>query len=83
MRFAVVTLLSFAASCHAWAQAADGTWVANNVVYNIRGSNVHEACTRRNTEEIVATGPCAYWVNSEGFIARGLCRSSFNQVACI
>ncbi|GJC78126.1 hypothetical protein ColLi_00964 [Colletotrichum liriopes] len=77
MRFSVVTVLSFAASCYAWAQAADGTWVANNVVHNIRGSNVHEACTRMNTQEFWATGDCAYWVNDRGFISHGRMSPSF------
>ncbi|KZL83403.1 hypothetical protein CI238_11660 [Colletotrichum incanum] len=74
MRFITVivpTVLSLAASCHAWTQAADGTWIANNNYYWIRGVHAHEACTRRNTEDIIEAGPCAYWYNSNGGIYRG------------
>jgi len=31
----LTTALSFAASTYAWAQAADGTWVANNDWYTL------------------------------------------------
>jgi hypothetical protein len=33
----VPAVLAFATTCNAWAQAADGTWIANNVFYNIDG----------------------------------------------
>ncbi|KAF6801242.1 hypothetical protein CSOJ01_11892 [Colletotrichum sojae] len=83
MKFSVAAVLSFAVSTYAWAQAGDGTWVANNVVYNIRGSQVHESCTRRNTNDILVAVPCAYWIDGRGNIAHGTCTSNFNQVACI
>lgn len=33
----VPAALFLASGCHAWAQAANGVWVANNTFYNIRG----------------------------------------------
>lgn len=41
MRFSALiipTALSFASGSYAWTQDANGVWVANNNIYNIRGS---------------------------------------------
>lgn len=82
-----------------WAKAADGVWVANNVVYPQVGNckyshwspeswktswrrytngiwhsldkNVHESCTRMNSNIVLTSGGCAYWVNGQGEIKRG------------
>lgn len=32
---------------------------------------VHEACTKMNTQEFWKTGDCAYWTNAEGGIFNG------------
>ncbi|KAK4119483.1 hypothetical protein N657DRAFT_650135, partial [Parathielavia appendiculata] len=51
----LTTALSFAVSTYAWAQAADGTWVANNRWYKLSClvlTQVHEACTWRNTNNV-------------------------------
>lgn len=40
MRFSAVlasAALYFAAGTHAWAQAADGTWIANDTTYRMNG----------------------------------------------
>ncbi|KAK8041050.1 hypothetical protein PG994_014057 [Apiospora phragmitis] len=63
--------LALAVGSYGWAQAADGTWVANDTWYTIRGTRVHEACTRRNSETVHYEG-CAYWTNGVGGIFHGL-----------
>ncbi|KJK63864.1 hypothetical protein P875_00064672 [Aspergillus parasiticus SU-1] len=69
--------LSLAGTADAWAQAADGTWIANQNTYiftdNLQNKwEVDEACTIRNTNTWLSSREaCAYWVNSEGLIARG------------
>ncbi|KAF6808026.1 hypothetical protein CPLU01_12337 [Colletotrichum plurivorum] len=84
MRFSIFTVLCYVAGTHAWAQAADGTWVANNVVHNIYGSQVHEACTRMNTNDILVAVDCAYWIDGRGHIARGsMCHPSHRDVSDI
>ncbi|KAL0930662.1 uncharacterized protein CTRU02_214737 [Colletotrichum truncatum] len=83
MRFSIFATVTYAVGTYAWAQAADGRWIANNQVYNIRGSQVHEACTRRNTDEILAAVPCEYWTDGRGHTTTGTCRVNINQVACI
>ncbi|KAH6977381.1 hypothetical protein BKA56DRAFT_674198 [Ilyonectria sp. MPI-CAGE-AT-0026] len=67
------TILCFAAGSDAWAQAADGTWIANDNFYRIGVHNVHEACTIRNTNTIVWWGACQYWVDSRGNKFHGEC----------
>ncbi|KAF2819560.1 hypothetical protein CC86DRAFT_131299 [Ophiobolus disseminans] len=70
----IIIPLSLAAYCSAWAQAKDGTWVANDVAHIIRGAFVHEACTRMNTNDYWKSGPCAYWAdNSNNNIFHGSC----------
>ncbi|KAH6652361.1 hypothetical protein BKA67DRAFT_661104 [Truncatella angustata] len=74
----LTTALSFAASTYAWAQAGDGTWVANNnwytLWYNRGDTRVHEACTWMNTDNVHNAGDsCAYWSNSNGGIFHGKC----------
>ncbi|GKT84332.1 hypothetical protein Ct61P_02182 [Colletotrichum tofieldiae] len=68
----VPAALSLASGCHAWAQAANGVWVANNQYHNIRGSTVHEACTTMNTQNVNPGGTkCSYWTNGVGQIFDG------------
>ncbi|RGP61079.1 hypothetical protein FLONG3_10634 [Fusarium longipes] len=74
---ALTTALSFAAGASAWAQAADGTWVANNEYHYLyrTGWTAHESCTWRNTEDPREEGTaCAYWTNAQGGKASGKCR---------
>ncbi|KAK3329244.1 hypothetical protein B0H66DRAFT_596840 [Apodospora peruviana] len=76
----LATALSFAGSSSAWAQAADGTWVANNNWYylpykNYPRTSVHESCTYRNTNNVHNDGDmCAYWTNSNGGKFVGKCK---------
>ncbi|GKT41156.1 uncharacterized protein ColSpa_01337 [Colletotrichum spaethianum] len=80
----VPAALFLASGCHAWAQAANGVWVANNVYYNIRGSTVHEACTTMNTNDVHPGGTkCSYWTNGVGQIFDGKCSYQGNSVLCI
>ncbi|KAE8337989.1 hypothetical protein BDV24DRAFT_166691 [Aspergillus arachidicola] len=71
--------LSLAGTAHAWAQAADGTWIANQNHYIFTDNlgfrwEVAEACTIRNTNTWLSSHEaCAYWLDSEGRIARGEC----------
>ncbi|KAF2124386.1 hypothetical protein P153DRAFT_401012 [Dothidotthia symphoricarpi CBS 119687] len=51
--------LTLAASSSAWARAPNGVWVANNVVYMIGNVQVHEACTKMNTNQYWGSGGCA------------------------
>ncbi|KAF3018856.1 hypothetical protein E8E14_007364 [Neopestalotiopsis sp. 37M] len=86
MRFTSIiasTAAVFATSSYAWAKDANGVWVANNVVYNIRGTQVHEACTRMNTETILNSGACAYWTDGAGHQFHGQCKERPGQVLCI
>ncbi|KAH8890699.1 hypothetical protein GQ53DRAFT_824420 [Thozetella sp. PMI_491] len=74
----LATAVSLAVGTNAWAQAADGTWVANNnwytLWYNGGDTSVHEACTWRNTNNVHNDGDdCAYWINSSGGILHGKC----------
>ncbi|KAJ4168985.1 hypothetical protein NW754_010917 [Fusarium falciforme] len=55
---ALVTALSLAVRTNAWAQAEDGTWVANNLVHTFDNG---------------PGDPCAYWVDGKGTIANGRC----------
>ncbi|KAI0178123.1 hypothetical protein BJ166DRAFT_620034 [Pestalotiopsis sp. NC0098] len=86
MRFSALiipTALSFASGSYAWTQDANGVWVANNNIYNIRGIQVHEACTRMNTETILNSGACAYWTDGAGHQFHGQCKERPGQVLCI
>jgi hypothetical protein len=61
---AIIATLSLTSTANAWAQAADGTWVANDVAYLLDYTGgipgyapfpgakiyVHEACTWMNTD---------------------------------
>ncbi|KAH7118663.1 hypothetical protein B0J13DRAFT_680976 [Dactylonectria estremocensis] len=71
----LVAALSLAVGTNAWAQAADGTWVANNYIHTFNnGLRVHEACTWMNTQDHhQSSDPCAYWVDGKGTIANGRC----------
>ncbi|KPM40896.1 hypothetical protein AK830_g5635 [Neonectria ditissima] len=71
----LVAALSLAVGANAWAQAGDGTWVANNYVHTFdNGLRVHEACTWMNTQDHHPSGdPCAYWVDGNGNVANGRC----------
>ncbi|KAI9150069.1 hypothetical protein HJFPF1_09823 [Paramyrothecium foliicola] len=76
MHFAtILTALSLGTGAHAWAQAANGEWIANDVKYTINGYGVWEACTYRNTNNLVPVGGgCRYWTNANGGIYSGYCR---------
>ncbi|KAK5698346.1 hypothetical protein LTR17_023753 [Elasticomyces elasticus] len=74
--------LAFAGGAHAWAQAGNGVWVANNVKYsNLAGhSVVHEACTKMNTNEVYDDcRPCAYWKDGNGNVFNGYCQSPYRS----
>ncbi|KAM3071835.1 hypothetical protein ACMFMG_009692 [Clarireedia jacksonii] len=79
----VSTILAFAGSSYAWTKDANGVWVANNNYYTIRGTIVHEACTRMNTETIINRGFCAYWTDGAGHQFKGNCNERPGQVLCI
>ncbi|CRG91378.1 hypothetical protein PISL3812_08426 [Talaromyces islandicus] len=78
--------LSLAGTAHAWAQAADGTWIANGNTYiftdNLQNRwEVDEACTIMNTNTWLSSyEDCAYWLNSEGQIVRGRCTPAVRPV---
>ncbi|KAF5024617.1 hypothetical protein F66182_3380 [Fusarium sp. NRRL 66182] len=72
----LATALSVAVGTSAWAQAGDGTWVANNQWHYLSktGWNAHEACTWRNTDSARSENTaCAYWTNAQGGIFNGRC----------
>ncbi|KAH7174938.1 uncharacterized protein B0J16DRAFT_349350 [Fusarium flagelliforme] len=80
MRFFTLALpvtLSLINGADAWAQAADGVWVANNQWYTIGGTRVHEACTRMNTQDILYGAGCAYWTNGQGGMFQYVCPIRF------
>jgi len=99
-----LTLALAPSSVLGWAQAADGTWVANNHVYPKVGGckshtyrvqhpipplhsgcssqltnhspidtddNVHESCTRMNSEIVLTEGKCSYWSDGNGNMGHG------------
>ncbi|KAH6949110.1 hypothetical protein DER45DRAFT_620239 [Fusarium avenaceum] len=72
----ILTALSFGIGAHAWAQAANGEWIANNELgwdYN-SGYRVWQACTWRESGGLVPLGTgCKYWMNSIGDIHHGVC----------
>ncbi|KAK0735343.1 hypothetical protein B0T21DRAFT_411979 [Apiosordaria backusii] len=66
----------------AWAQAANGVWVASNTWYSRVGNynNVHESCTRMNSQIVLTNGEdCSYWTNGQG--AQGHGRSNARGAA--
>lgn len=69
----------------AWAKSGDGVWTANNVWYGRVGNynNVHESCTRMNSQIVLTSGDCAYWTDSHGGIAGGHCVAHDNKVECV
>ncbi|KAK5656743.1 hypothetical protein OQA88_4291 [Cercophora sp. LCS_1] len=79
-----LTIALAPAGAFGWAKAANGVWVANNKVYGQVGSykNVHEACTRMNTNTVLTSGECAYWTNGQGGMAHGYCVVTKNAVDC-
>ncbi|KAH7349332.1 hypothetical protein B0T11DRAFT_129916 [Plectosphaerella cucumerina] len=87
MRFTTVlasAALYFAAGSDAWAQAADGRWIANDRTYWLEGSNVHESCTIRNTNTVLRSGGCVYWTNAQGGQFHGTCTTDPNfGVICL
>ena len=55
----VPAALFLASGCHAWAQAANGVWVANDTFYNIRGckspsslSGMHAGYVRSKSSQV-------------------------------
>ncbi|KAL2065133.1 hypothetical protein VTL71DRAFT_4274 [Oculimacula yallundae] len=67
-----------------WAQAANGVWVASNTWYARVGNynNVHESCTRMNSQTVLTSGECAYWTDGQGGIGHGRCYAHDNKVGC-
>ncbi|KAK3395322.1 hypothetical protein B0H63DRAFT_534079 [Podospora didyma] len=80
----VISLVLAPVGALAWAKAGNGVWVANNKVYPQVGSykNVHESCTRMNSNIVLTSGDCAYWTNSKGEIGHGYCHVTSNSVEC-
>ncbi|KAM0232486.1 hypothetical protein ACHAP5_010711 [Fusarium lateritium] len=71
----ILAALSFGVGAHAWAQSGNGEWIANDRYYDINGLHVAEACTYRNTNNVVPNGGgCRYWTNASGGIFNGKCR---------
>ncbi|KAI9150046.1 hypothetical protein HJFPF1_09799 [Paramyrothecium foliicola] len=73
---AVFSILSLVTGGHAWAQAANGEWIANNKIYDVTNSGfakaTYEACTYRNAEIRIPLGtPCKWWLDGNGRIAYG------------
>ncbi|THW98738.1 hypothetical protein D6D13_10528 [Aureobasidium pullulans] len=79
-----LTLALAPAGVVGWAQAANGVWVASNTWYPRVGNynNVHESCTRMNSNIVLTSGECAYWMDSHGTIGHGLCYAEDNKVGC-
>ncbi|KAH8760633.1 hypothetical protein BGZ57DRAFT_879761 [Hyaloscypha finlandica] len=79
-----LTLALAPAGVLAWAQAGNGVWVANNVWYSRVGNynNVHESCTRMNSQIVLTSGDCAYWTDGNGGIGHGQCVVGNNKVGC-
>ncbi|PQE31831.1 hypothetical protein CJF32_00005134 [Rutstroemia sp. NJR-2017a WRK4] len=79
MHFSTVflaTVVSFAGSSYAWAQDADGNWVANNIMYIWEGMSTHEACTDKDSDwglNVRESGPCTYWIDGNGNQFHGTC----------
>jgi hypothetical protein len=68
------TLAMAPAGALAWAQAANGVWVAHNTWYGRVGNynNVHESCTRMNSQIVLTNGEdCSYWTNGQGAQGHG------------
>ncbi|KAK3357836.1 hypothetical protein B0T25DRAFT_604912 [Lasiosphaeria hispida] len=76
-----------------WAQAANGVWVVSNTWYPRVGNynNVHESCTRMNSNIVLTSGDCAYWKDGNGNIGHTAtdehmwpsdCAQKDNKVAC-
>ncbi|KAK7911112.1 hypothetical protein PG985_013593 [Apiospora marii] len=85
MQFSVTfftAALALATGAFAWTQDENGVWVANDNWYTIRGTRVHEACTRMNSET-VHYEDCAYWTNGVGGQFHGHCTLSGNTLSCI
>jgi hypothetical protein len=82
----ISTVLALApAGALAWAKNGQGVWTANNVVYSRVGNynNVHESCTRMNSNIVLTSGDCAYWIDSHGGISGGQCVARNNKVECV
>ncbi|KAI5211372.1 hypothetical protein AUEXF2481DRAFT_209426 [Aureobasidium subglaciale EXF-2481] len=67
-----------------WAQAANGVWVASNTWYGRVGNynNVHESCTRMNSQTVLTSGECAYWTDGNGNMGHGNCYAHDDKVGC-
>jgi hypothetical protein len=52
-------------------------------VYHLFLVQVHEACTRMNTETILNSGACAYWTDGAGHQFHGRKCSLFSRVCYI
>ncbi|GAB7334592.1 hypothetical protein MBLNU13_g06564t1 [Cladosporium sp. NU13] len=73
----IITALSFSIGAHAWAQAANGEWIANDTKYYgfENALAAFEACTYMNTNNLVPVGgACKYWYNAQGGINYGTCK---------
>lgn len=72
------TVLALVTGASAWAQAADGRWIANNKFHkdpefdsgHIKWT-YHEACGNRDGTGYSVGTRCGYWINGKGKIARG------------
>ncbi|CAH0020835.1 unnamed protein product [Clonostachys rhizophaga] len=72
----IVGALAFATGIQGWTKDGQGNWVANNNWWVIRGTNVHESCTRMNDNTVIYRNneACAYWTDGAGTIKRGRCK---------
>ncbi|KAL2202347.1 hypothetical protein CC79DRAFT_1373970 [Sarocladium strictum] len=69
----VATMLGFSTGASAWAQAANGEWIAHNTFETIQGRYMHQACTTRTGDLYREAGPCKYWWDDKGTIHHGEC----------
>ncbi|KAK4455252.1 hypothetical protein QBC34DRAFT_420068 [Podospora aff. communis PSN243] len=79
-----------------WAKDGNGKWVANDHIYDkvangmsalhdmLRPRSVHEACTYRNTNNLVPINDvCGYWTNNRGGQFWGRCYWYFSGAGTI
>ncbi|KAH7198999.1 uncharacterized protein B0J16DRAFT_331467 [Fusarium flagelliforme] len=82
----VLSAIAFATGAHAWAQAGNGEWIANNqpygpMPYSGGAINAWEACTYYGSNALVPAGHgCRYWTNAQGGIFSGTCRDTPGHV---